>query len=289
MIQELSQKLESPLPANIKSSSPSPTGLAYLIIGTFPNLQDSSKFRVVPELCYGEATPSTPERESLVQEDCSVSIEDFPKFLHEIVAFAEKRLHHHYDPRPWQLRISLSLPTTALGSPLFQWCGESSPLPGQHPIVVGCSDRVNPDYPRRFHLYNRLKFGWERFFRPQRPLKELNWLITGESSQEDWETYEAVQCWGRWLRCHQAAVERWYKLIESGIPLALWLDEDCPHANAIAQTFTRLTNCCHEEFLDRVRRERRSSDSIPFGVFYENPNYLPTVAETSDEQFFSWG
>ena len=62
-----------------------------------------------------------------------------------------------------------------------------------------------------------------------------------------------------------------------------------PNLRRIAQTFARLTDCCHEEFLDRVRSERRGSDSIPFGVFYENPNYLPTVAETSEEQFFRWG
>lgn len=264
-------------------------GLAYLIVGTFPNLQDTSKFRVVPELCYSEATRSKLGREFLAEKGCSVSIEDFPRFFDKIVAFAEQKIDRRYDPRPWKLRISLSLPTTTLGSALTRWCGQSSPLPSQHPIVIGCSDRVNPDYPRRSHLRNQLKHGWERFFRPQRPLKELNWLITSESAQDDWETYEAVQCWGGWLRSHQAAVERWYKLIESGIPLALWLDDDCPQPHAIAQTFARLTDCCHEEFLDRVRSERRGSDSIPFGVFYENPNYLPTVAETSEEQFFSWG
>lgn len=272
-----------------KSLSSYEPGLAYLIVGTFPNLQDSSKFRVVPELCYGAATPSKLRREFLTKKDCSVSVENFPKFFDEIVTFAEQKIDRHYDSRHWRLRISLSLPTTALGSPLTRWCGQSSPLPSQHPIVIGCSDRVNPDYPRRSYLYNQLKHGWERFFRPQRPLRELNWLITSESAQDDWETYEAVQCWGGWLRSHQAAVERWYKLIESGIPLALWLDDDCPQPHAIAQTFARLTDCCHEEFLDRVRSERRGSDSIPFGVFYENPNYLPTVAETPEEQFFSWG
>ena len=139
-IQELSQKLESPSPARIKSYSSSSIGLAYLIVGTFPNLQDSSKFRVVPELCYSEATPSKPRREFLAEKDCSVSIEDFPTFFDEIVAFAEQKIHRRYDPRSWELRVSLSLPATVLGSPLTQWCGES--LPRQHPIVIGCSDQI---------------------------------------------------------------------------------------------------------------------------------------------------
>lgn len=268
-------------------SDPSRLGTAYLIIGTFPKLQNSAKFRVVPELCYCRPEPLPPERESLIEDDCSVSIQDFPTFLQTLIQFAEKKLSRRYGDRPWRLRICLSLPMTILGSPLSQWCTRD--LTHQYAIVVGCSERANPDCPRYAYLHNQLKLGWQRFFQQQQRLREINWVIADDGCYDDLELYEGLQCRGNWLKPSQSCGERWRKLVESGIPLALWLWDEAVERQQITQTFERLIDCYHQEFFEKIRRERRRNSCIPFGVFYDDPTYMPTVPETSQEQFFSWG
>jgi len=269
--------------------------VAHLILSLFWQERSKQTVRVQPELFYHD--PKTDAIECLPLSDRDiypVKIPDFPDVLQPLVTFAEKRLRTIScdSLKPWQLTINLLVPIELLCYPLKQWCGESSQLTCQYPIVVRCSDRFDMDNDRAHYFYNQLLAGWQRFSRFAQHIRQLNWLKPDGCWQGDLEGFGGLQCFGDWLKPDD--LDRWGKLVESGIPLALWMYETGSDRELIAQTFDWLTDCSCSEFLRRTRQERRepcrlsvSSPGYHLGVFYENPNYVPTVLQ-EEEQFFSW-
>lgn len=269
--------------------------VAHLIVALFWQERSKQTVRVQPELFYHD--PKTDAIECLplsAQDGLTVTIPNFPNFLQRLVTFAEKRLRKIScdSLKPWQLTINLLVPIELLCYPLKQWCGESSRLTCQYPIVVRCSDRFDMENDRADYFHNQLLRGWQRFSRFAQHIHQLNWLKPDRCWQDDLEQFEGLQCFGDWLKPDD--LDRWGKLVESGIPLALWMYETGSDRELIAQTFDWLTDCSCSEFLRRTRQERRepcrlsvSSPGYHLGVFYENPNYVPTVLQ-EEEQFFSW-
>jgi hypothetical protein len=278
-----------------------PPYLAHLIIAIFWQERSKERVRVQPELCYHHPNKTEKHCISLRSQDRSqdsdlVKLSEFHKYLKKLVDFAAKKLDKRTQNsiQNWQLIINLFLPVDLLRYSLKQWCGESSPLTQQYSLVVRCSDRFNPEQSNAPYLHNQLKKGWQRFCKSATQLRQLNWIQPTLSWQGDLEQYEGVQCLGDWLKSDEQYLKCWRKLVESGIPIALWMCEAMTNQTTITQTFDSLTDCSSSEFLERVRRERRQPcvSSIPqsgyhLGVFYEDPNYVPTVLE-EEEQFFSW-
>lgn len=267
---------------------------AHLIIAVFWQERSKQKVRVQPELCYCDASIKEIDRIPLSKQDTYfITISDFPDFLKKLVNFASKKLDQN-SIQDWQLTVNLFLPVDLLCCSLKQWCGESSELTQQYPLVVRCSDRFNPEQSDAPYLHNQLKKGWKRFSKSATILRQLQWIKPDKSWQGDLEQYQGLQCLGGWLKSGEQYFKCWLKLVESGIPLALWMCESQTNLATITQTFDSLTDCSQSEFLQRVRGERRQPcvSSIPksgyhLGVFYEDPNYVPTVLE-EEEQFFDW-
>lgn len=141
-----------------------------------------------------------------------------------------------------------------------------------------------------------MKRGWQRFQEkvPDQVgsvLQNLGWLNSDIAYRENFEIYSGFRCYGEWLKPEEQFTENWQKLIQSGIPLALWMCEGQPQREAIEATFDRLIDSTRFEFLDRiplVREEQQRTCNYCVGVFYEDPNYVPEVPRPKEEQFFSW-
>ncbi|WP_316428082.1 VMAP-C domain-containing protein [Leptolyngbya boryana] len=271
---------------------------AHLVIAVFRQQPSEQKFRVQPKLCYRNAETSEIVQESLMKDSCSILLKEFPNFFKKLVGFTIRKISDCFtDPlHPWQLTIELFIPLELLCSPLTIWCGQDSELLLSRPIVVGCSDRFDPDQlEQSADLHNQLKRGWRRF-QEKAPdqagstLQNLSWLNSDIAHQENFEGYSGFQCYGAWLTPDKESLKNWQTLVKSGIPLALWMCEGQPQRETISATFDRLIDCTRFEFLERIPRirdEQRRTCNHCVGILYEDPNYIPDVPRV-EEQFFSW-
>jgi hypothetical protein len=271
---------------------------AHLVIAVFWQQPSEQKLRVQPKLCYRNTETREILQESLVKDNCSILLKDFPSFLRKLLDFTTSKLSRLFpDPiYPWKLTIELFVPVELLCSPLSKWCGQDDDLLRSRSIVIGCSDRFDPDQPgRAADLHNQLKRGWQRFQEkvPDRAgstLRNLSWLNSDIAHRENFAAYSGFQCYGDWLKPDHQYLENWRRLINAGIPLALWICEGPSQRETIEAAFNRLVDCTRFEFLDRIpliRDEQQRTCDHWVGVFYEDPNYVPEVPRV-EEAFFSW-
>ena len=271
----------------------------HLVIAVFWQEPSKQKCRVQPKLCYRDMKTRELLQESLLKDDCSIVLKDFPVFLKKLVDFTIEKLSNLFlDPiHPWKLTIELFVPMDLLCSPLAKWCGQDGELLRSRSIVMGCSDRFDPNQTAESaNLHNQLKGGWQRFQdrvpdQNSSKLQNLGWLKSDLAHQEDFEAYSGFQCYGDWLKPDSQYLKNWQELVKSGIPLALWMCEGQPQRETIEATFNRLTDCTRFEFLDQIRKirtEQRKICNYCVGVFYEDPNYVPEIPRTAEKQFFSW-
>jgi hypothetical protein len=276
--------------------------LSHLIVAIFWQQRSKKKVRVQLELCYHHPETRKCVKESLAKDTCSLSLTEFPKMLEELTNFTSAKLFGIFRDslRPWQLTIELFVPIDLLCFPLARWCYKSSRVIQTHAITIRCSDRFDPDRPgESADLHNQLKAGWQRFQhhvpdKSNAKLRDLNWLQPPQLGQENLENYSGLKCFGNWLKPPAngaTCLERWEKVIRSGIPLALWICQGQSQPSIISQTYDQLTDCNRFEFLDRVRdllNQQKATPNYHVGVFYEDPNYVPTVPTTQEQQYFSW-
>jgi|GEM_PF-1745893 len=272
---------------------------AHLVVAVFWQERTKQKCRVQPKLCYRDGETREVLQKSLMEDDCSIALKDFPDFLEELVVkhtIGKLASHFSDSPHPWRLTIELFVPVDLLCSPLARWCGQSEDLL-RRPIVMGCSDRFNPDQlGRSADLHNQLKLGWQRFQKkvPDQAglkLQSVDWLNSDMARTKSFMTYSGFQCYGDWLKPDDQYLKNWQELVYSGIPLALWMCEGQPQREEIEATFNSLTDCTRFEFLEqisRIRDEQRKICNHCVGVFYEDPNYVPEIPRTAEKQFFSW-
>ncbi|NEO86186.1 MAG: hypothetical protein F6J87_18305 [Spirulina sp. SIO3F2] len=276
---------------------------AHLIIAVFWQERTNEKIRVQPRLLYkcpntGELVTAPP------QKDRTLKLSDFSIFLQKAADKVANKLSEKYPKPHRQLTIGLFVPIDLLSASLTKWCGQPSKLIDNCSIVVGCSDRYEGSEAATLH--NKLNDGWQRFQNhapdmpePAAKLTQLQWLRPDASQSQtiDLEDYSGLQCLGDWLKPDPQCLDRWAELVESGIPLALWLHDAQADRNTIEQKFNDLTNCNRFEFLERIRRDRRQHCGLSaapsgyhLGVFYEDPQYAPPFVpqDDDDEQFFDW-
>jgi hypothetical protein len=271
----------------------------HLVIAIFWQERSKQKIRIRPKLCHRDSESHDILQESLVKDDCSILLKDFPELFQKLVTFTIRKVARLFpDPiYPWKLTIELFVPVDLLCQPLSTWCGQSGELPKTRSIVIGCSDRFDPDRPvEAADLHNQLKHGWQRFQShvPDRygsTLRNLSWLSSDEASQESLESFSGFRCYGGWLTPEEQSLDNWQKLVRSGIPVALWMCEGSPPRQDITSVFDRLIEGTRFEFLDRIpiiRNGLQITSNHCVGVFYEDPNYVPDIPLPEEEQFFSW-
>lgn len=272
---------------------------AHLVIAVFWQERSSGKFRVHPKLFYRPTATQLPLQESLIQDNCTVTLKAFPAFLKQLVPFTIGKLAQRVadSTAPWTLTIELFVPVDLLGCPLSIWCGTDGELIRSRAIVLGCSDRFDPDRPQAAaDLHNQLKLGWQRLLNhaPDHTgakLHDLVWLQSDEASQKNFEAYSGFQCYGDWLKPDEQAIAHWQELVRSGIPLALWMCEGTPPRPEIQQVFAQLTDTTRFEFLQRIQRirdQQRKTCQHYVGVLYEDPTYVPDSPLLQDVGFFAW-
>jgi hypothetical protein len=269
----------------------------HLVIAMFWQQNSRQKLRVCPKFYYRSANNREILCKNLVEDGCSVVLKDFPAFLKKLVDCTMKQKHFTESNELWEITIELFVPVDLLCQPLVTWCGQSDPLLNNRPIVVGCSDRFDPDRPTEaMDLRNQLGRGWERF-RQQVPdtighrLTNLDWLNSTNAHREPFERYSGFQCYGEWLKPDEKSLENWQELVRSGIPLALWMNEGNPEYNEIEVFFNHLIDSTRFDFLERIRslrNQHRRTCNYCVGVFYEDLNYLPDIPLPPEEQLFVW-
>lgn len=271
----------------------------HLVIAVFWQERNKQKIRIRPKLCYRDLESNDILQESLVNDDGSILLKSFPVIFKQLVDFTIRKLARLFpDPiHPWKLTIELFVPVDLLSQPLSTWCGQNGELLRIRSIVIGCSDRFDPDRSEEaFDLHNQLKHGWQRFQRdaPDRlgsTLRDLSWLSSDAASRESLEIYSGFWCYGGWLTPDEQSLENWQKLVRSGIPVALWMCDGSPPRQDIISVFNDLIDGNRFEFLDRIPISRNGlhlTCNHCVGVFYEDPNYVPDIPLPKEEQFFSW-
>jgi vWA-MoxR associated protein C-terminal domain/Effector-associated domain 1 len=270
----------------------------HLVVAVFWQERSKQKFRIRPKLCYRDPEGINIIQEPLVKDDCAVVLKDVPNLLKKLVSFTIQRLENFFpDPvHPWQLTVELFVPVDLLCQPLSAWCGQDDTLLRSRPIIMGCSDRFDPDRPgEAADLHNQLKQGWQRFQKavPDRSgstLQELSWLDSDQASQTSFARYSGFRCYGDWLKRDEQFLNNWIKLVRSGIPLALWMGEGSLQSEEIANVFDRLTAGTRFDLLTQIPtvRDELQERNHCVGVWYEDPNYVPDIPISKDEQFFEW-
>ena len=274
---------------------------AHLIIAVFLQSLSQNLVYIQPELYYQDPNSGDFCKKPVNQiggldsnDEKSFVINEFPSRLQSLVYTAFNQLEELKlaSDQFWGLTINLFVPLELLSLPLIGWCGRASKLLQNYPIIFGCSDRYNSVLERSAELRNQLKRAWwERFQKnlpdeSSRPLRELKWLISDESSQDSFEDCSGLQCFGNWLKPGEQHFGYWAKLIESGIPIALWMCEGRPIRSEISEIYKELTNCTRFAFLEQVctvRRKQHKNCDYHLGVLYEDPKYAPT-----ETKLFSW-
>lgn len=281
----------------------------HLIVALFWEQRSKKKVKVQPEFYYPDPKTKQCIKESLANDTCSLTLTEVPKMLEGLINFTSAKLRGIYAEsiHPWKLTIELFVPIDLLCFPLdlicfplARWCYQSSKAIQTHALTIRCSDRFDPDRPGESAiLYNQLNAGWQRFQsdapdQSKAKLKNLKWLEPPELGQENLEKYSGLKCFGTWLKPpakNQTSLERWEQVIRSGIPLALWICQGESQPSIISSTYDQLTDCNRFEFLDKVREllnKQLETSDYHVGVFYEDPNYVPTVPTTQEQQYFSW-
>jgi hypothetical protein len=274
---------------------------AHLVIAVFWQKPSEEMIRIRPKFCYRDPNNCEILREDLSKEEnYSITLKDFPEFLTKIVSFTISTKISKYflnSLDPWQLTIELFVPVDLLCKPLEAWCGKNEELMKNRSIVVGCSDRFNPDQPdTAVNLHNQLKLGWKRFQekipdQASQKLKNLDWLTSTNAKTESFAAYSGFQCYGDWLKPGEDHHKNWLELVRSGIPLALWMCKGKPDSSEISKIFDYLVESTRFEFLERIRMLRdqhlKTCDHC-LGVFYEDPNYVPDALLPPSEQLFVW-
>ena len=271
------------------SRHPEGQNIAHLIVAVFWSAS-GQKILVQVERCYTDPELQEIVREPVLEkeEDYELNLAQFPERLKTWVQTTTNKLesiYHNFEP-PWQLIIDLLVPIDLLSGSLVRWCGETSKLPQRYPIIVRCSDRFDDRLEDKAYFYNQLKAGRERF-KHQLPeihskMTDLDWLCPNCKCNEDLEDYSALKCLGEWLKPGQEYLENWAKLIESGIPLALWMCEHQSDCDAVTRTFNWLADSTRADFLRRIRKERRN----PHEVSVDNPGYHLGVFYEHDHSIF---
>lgn len=260
----------------------------HLVVAAFWQTRTPSVMRVQSKMCYRDRETKTPLIKSLVEETYSVKLEDFPKFLDELVdrAICElPSLLAHEDV--WLLTVDLFVPFELIRSPLSVWRDRESLLLRRRPLVIGCSDRFTPDQSAiSKDLYNQMNKGWQRFQNcvpdgGEATLQALDWLESPYAEQESFEDYSGFKCFGDWFcSSDDNCLERWQDFVWSGIPLALWWCEGKPVRQTVERAFRSLTNGSRLDLLERIPKirevQQRSGQGF-IGVFFENPAYVPEV------------
>lgn len=284
-----------------------PMNSAYLVLAAFWEGEKSlKKLQVVPKLCYRkQENPSEIYQEPLATQEgldkYTVAIDKFPDFLKGLHTFALGKLRSYFDC-PWKLSIKLFLPVDLLCLPLTTWCGKDGELVSRHAIVMGCSDRFNPDCPEEaIKLRNQLELQWERFLSkvPDQvgsTLRQLDWLNSEDVGRRGWIDHAGFRCFGDWLtpgdweKLDEAAQKKWQDLINYGLPLALWMCEGQPTRAQRRRIFNRLIRGTRFDLLDYIPIERdiqRNSGEC-VGVLYEDLHYMPEPPPVPEQQFFGW-
>lgn len=280
-------------------------GTAYLVLAVFWQQRTPSFFRVLPQLHYRDAEQDAVKTVPLTKDNCTVPQTDFPRFSAGLVDFATAKLGSLFpDPSvSWKLTIALFVPIDLLANPLSDWCGEQSSILQEEVLILGCSDRFNPDNPGpAARLHNALKRGWQKFQSccpdsSATSLHCLDWLESRDpqAQSKTWENYAGVQCYGDWLRPGAEYLCHWQKLVKAGIPLALWMSDSQLDDSAIEACFSRLTQGNRFQFLEKIREIRQDQQAQQeagtaagvMGVLYEDPRYLPPIPQVEAE-FFAW-
>jgi hypothetical protein len=271
---------------------------AHLVIAVFWQERDKRKIRVSSKLHYRDSNSSILQK-TLGEDSYSIMLGQFPDFLKKltdhIISAHLSRLFP--DPiHPWKLTIKLFVPVDLLSQPLTSWCGKYQDLFRDRAVVIGCSDRFDPDrFENATNLHNQLKLGWERFQdkvpdSPNSNLQSLSWLACSAASNTSFVQYAGFQCYGNWLKPDEESLDNWQELVRSGIPLALWICEGSPDHQTIAAEFNYLIDGTRFAFLDKIQivrdRLQRTCDHN-IGIFYEDPHYLPDIP-LGKEELFEW-
>jgi hypothetical protein len=234
-----------------------PDHLAHLVVAVFwKGEKKLQKFQIRPKLCYRDhATRQVMSVPLLKEEDidgCSVSQKEVPDFLKGIHAFGLTRLRQLFPDldHAWNLSIELFLPVDLLCLPLSAWCGQDGELLSKVTVVVGCSDRFDPNRPdKALELHNQLQKGWKRF-RDKVPdrlgntLRDLDWLDSNQAARKSLAAYAGFRCYGNWLKSGEwekldsTSQKRWQDLVEFGIPLALWICQGSPSSSMRVECLT---------------------------------------------------
>jgi hypothetical protein len=301
------QTVANPLAGNTVTRSPQVPDLitgddprvVHLVIAAFHHsTKQQSSIRLWPTLCYwdpeSEAIAQKPfdEIESdAIDEQGVCTIDDVPDVLEALFYQAAEDLDQQFpDPMDaWTLVIHLLLPIELMSRSLTQWCRPGSEV-WLHPIVIGCSDRLSPDARdartrrRSASLRNQLAKGWQRLQEcvpnddPNITLANLKWLESQQAKTQALAEYAGFKCYDDWLQASD--LERWGELIQSGIPIALWMCEQRLCEPEIKAFFDDLTNHSRISFLKEIpiaREKQRKTCKDCVGVFYEDPNYTPNL------------
>lgn len=284
-----------------------PANSAHVVLAAFWEGKKSlNTLQVSPKLCYRKQdNPSEIYQEPLATREgldkYTVPIDKFPDFLKGLHTFALSKLKSYSDC-PWNLSIKLFLPVDLLCLPLTTWCGKDGGFVSRHTVVIGCSDRFNPDCPEEaIKLRNQLELQWERFLSkvPDQvgaTLRQLDWLNSEDVGKKGWTAHAGFRCFGDWLtpgdweKLDEDAQKKWQDLINYGLPLALWMCEGQPTRAQRRTIFNRLIRGTRFDLLDYIPIERdiqRNSGEC-VGVLYEDLNYMPEPPPVPEQQFFGW-
>ncbi|MEM1307952.1 MAG: hypothetical protein AAGF98_00370 [Cyanobacteria bacterium P01_H01_bin.153] len=286
------QKRAEDLPQSLEDQNS-----AHLAIAVFLQGGDDQKIYLQHRLFHYDTGDIVSIKLVLPHEQDAIAVKQFPSMLKALSEAAAIHLSKYFSQslEPWRLTVELFVPVELLCLPMASWCASYADLLRDYPIVLGCSDRFDPR--RRGNaarLLNKMKRGWQRFQRSipdesREPLNQLHWLDSERVSQtqESLESYAGFQCFGTWLKPDKKALNKWCELVESGIPIVLWVCGGQSERTAVEPTFKRITEYTRFEFLEEVRiirDEQQKTGQNLVGVFYEDPNYALKMSQVP----FAW-
>jgi hypothetical protein len=277
-------------------------GTVYLVFAVFWRERTPPVFRVSSYIHYLDTENNKIKTIPPLKEEIPVAQSQFPQFLTKYINAVLPKLPTLFpDPlMPWKLTIALFVPVDLLSNPLSDWCGEQSTILQDRVLVLGCSDRFDPDNSDAADLHNALKRGWQKFQGccPDAQgfsLSVLDWLDSRDPKAGDlnWDRYAGVQCYGDWLKPGPDYESNWQRLVKAGIPLALWMSECQLDIPTIENCFSHLIRGNRFQFLDHIRGVRQVQRNVGsaagcVGVLYEDPRYLPPVPPAKEEELFAW-
>ena len=275
-------------------------GACHLLIVVFWRKRTERKISLKSELHYRD--PVTDKTEKYPIDDwerlgdrprklSDLDLSDLPGCIEamRVAAIGKAKQLFPNQKIPWQIVIELFLPSEVIGKPISDWCDLDGATIACCPLIVRCSDRYNPQLGTRAdNLRNQLYRGWQLLQEhvpdgSGKKLKQLKWARPQQQCRESLYECSGLRCVGVWLNRSRKEEysKRWRELVLSGIPLALWICEGQGPAMDIAATLNRLVDCTRFEFFRKIQALRTSPQCRDYcvGIFYENPEYEPTVAD----------